>query len=164
MPESEHDNQSIFKVSLTRGAVERLISDNPEVKVQLTNQVIDAIAKKCVLKSVENSPELHKLNGEIRSEVTRLVDERMAQFAKRDSYMRWELNPNYKRQLSESVHAAVDASVNEAVAAAVAKNRETLAAAVQRFTSTSADDSLRAVVAKLVREELGRCLNSLAIR
>lgn len=72
-----NSNNANVRLNLTLPALERLIGDNPQLQIELSQQVCDAFIRNTILKSLETSVPLQAAKRSLQDEIDRKVKQEL---------------------------------------------------------------------------------------
>ena len=159
----QNNSEYAIKMQLTRSAVERLIGDNPELQVQLTNQVAGEIVKKYVLKSVNCESKIAELSKKINTEVLNLIAREVGTFTSSwsDQFKDFQLNSDLRFKIVAQVSFMVQQQIGEMVKEQVANQMQHIKSLVDqevgKYTNAIVLQSVKARLEesfKTIKEDL----------
>ena len=142
------------KLVMTRPAVEALLGAQPELKVQLTQQVADQIVSKHVLKSIIGNQQINALVSDLRAVASAEIVRQVGTI-KRDwtgQVTECKLNSEVEEKIKSLVVARVDELASRLVTEKIDKKMAELDSIIDRQLALIVPDVVRAKVQAAVKK------------
>lgn len=149
-----NSNNANVRLNLTLPALERLIGDNPQLQIELSQQVCDAFIRNKIFKSIENSIHLASVGNKLTEEVNDQIKKAFG-IKNVDWYNRitnWDMPVEWQTLITNKVRETVDTHI---------RNRTDLTKIISDAVEARLNQVIDFEIKQQVRAKIAKAMESL---